>query len=72
MFRVASREIRQFRVTRMAAPHAVASHLRGPCVADHPVTLENTVRIGRAGFRCRLCRRKLADASRRQALAGQH
>ena len=67
MYRVASRELRQFRVTRMAAPNAIASHLRGPCAASHPLTLENTVRIGRSGYRCRMCRRQLANASRRAA-----
>jgi transposase-like protein len=30
---------------------------RGPCKAGHPVTLENTVRVGKAGYRCRECRR---------------
>jgi hypothetical protein len=47
-----------------------ALHLRGPCEAGHPVTIENTVSVGDGnGYRCRECRRKIALASlhRKQA-----
>jgi transposase-like protein len=46
----------------------IARVLRGPCVADHPVTMANTQRVGDAGFRCRECRRKIArDSARRRS-----
>jgi transposase-like protein len=37
-----------------------ASKLRGRCQAGHPVTMENTVRVGKAGYRCKECRRSTA------------
>jgi transposase-like protein len=43
-----------------------ASKLRGPCKAGHPVTLENTQRIGDAGYRCKECRRKISRESARK------
>jgi hypothetical protein len=45
---------------------ASAYMLRGPCKAGHPVTLENTQRIGAAGYRCRECRRAIARESARK------
>lgn len=44
-----------------------AYHLRGPCVAGHPVTMENTQRVGDAGYRCKECRRQISrDSDRRR------
>lgn len=45
-----------------------AAHLRGPCAAGHPVTIENTRRIGKAGYRCRMCRSIISAASRRRCV----
>ena len=61
MRRPVSRELRQFRVKRYATPDATAFHLRGSCAARHVVTYENTVSVGSAGYRCRLCRQKAAN-----------
>jgi hypothetical protein len=62
-FRATSSEIRQFRSRRMENPGGDASHLRGPCRQGHSITLENTVHIGKAGWRCRACRRRVARES---------
>ena len=70
MSRPRNSEIRRFRVKRLADPAADASHLRGPCLDHHEVTLENTVRIGRAGYRCRLCRRRAANRWLQRSRAG--
>ena len=61
--RFSTAELRSFRVERLAAPDADASGLRGPCLANHPLTMKNTVRIGRAGYRCRICRRTTSSES---------
>ena len=66
MRRPVSRELRQFRVMRYANPDATAFHLRGPCDARHVVTYENTVSVGRSGYRCRLCRLKAVKESLRK------
>ena len=59
-FRHFSLETRMFRLAVLQDPEAGAAHLRRPCREGHPVTLGNTVRIGRAGYHCRLCRRAIA------------
>jgi hypothetical protein len=61
--RPVSTEIRLFRVARLAEPEADASHLRQECASGHPVTMGNTVPVGKAGYRCRQCRRELAYRS---------
>lgn len=49
-------EVRSFSLLRMSEPTSDASHLRGPCKHGHPLTIENAVRNGKLGFRCRWCR----------------
>jgi hypothetical protein len=39
---------------------------RGACRYGHPNTTENTQRIGKAGYRCKECRRKIARESARK------
>jgi len=63
------RQVRAAELDRRIEEKAAAYMLRGPCAYGHPVTLENTQRIGTAGYRCRECRRKIARESARRKAA---
>jgi hypothetical protein len=68
-FRPSSQELRDFRLALLRDPDAGAEHLRGSCRRGHPVTLRNTVSLGRTGYRCRVCRQRTSLESLHRANA---